>query len=92
SADLKLLEEATISVCKSLGETLCHLFSVHFTRKIEKQHPSLLTLVCSCFFSSHLFIWQAHNALFIICCLLKVFISRMSEEELQLHFTYEEKA
>lgn len=41
---------------------------------------------------NHLFIWQAHNALFIICCLLKVFISRMSEEELQLHFTYEEKA
>ncbi|XP_009882004.1 PREDICTED: dymeclin, partial [Charadrius vociferus] len=40
----------------------------------------------------HLFIWQAHNALFIICCLLKVFISQMSEEELQLHFTYEEKA
>ncbi|KAM4638450.1 dymeclin isoform 2-T9 [Amazona ochrocephala] len=40
----------------------------------------------------HLFIWQAHNALFIICCLLKVFISRMSEEELQLHFTYEDKA
>uniref|UniRef100_A0A8B9UMX5 Dymeclin n=1 Tax=Anas zonorhyncha TaxID=75864 RepID=A0A8B9UMX5_9AVES len=40
---------------------------------------------------NHLFIWQAHNALFIICCLLKVFISRMSEEELQLHFTYEEK-
>ncbi|OXB72923.1 UNVERIFIED_CONTAM: hypothetical protein H355_005390, partial [Colinus virginianus] len=40
---------------------------------------------------NHLFIWQAHNALFIICCLLKVFISRMSEEELQLHFTYEDK-
>ncbi|KAM4638451.1 dymeclin isoform 3-T10 [Amazona ochrocephala] len=35
---------------------------------------------------------EAHNALFIICCLLKVFISRMSEEELQLHFTYEDKA
>ncbi|NXA72485.1 DYM protein, partial [Thryothorus ludovicianus] len=40
----------------------------------------------------HLFIWQAHNARFIICCLLKVFISQMSEEELQLHFTYEKKA
>lgn len=29
--------------------------------------------------------------MFIICCLLKVFICEMSEEELQLHFTYEEK-
>uniref|UniRef100_A0ABI7X6V6 Dymeclin n=1 Tax=Felis catus TaxID=9685 RepID=A0ABI7X6V6_FELCA len=42
--------------------------------------------------SSHIFIWQTHNALFIICCLLKVFICEMSEEELQLHFTYEEKS
>uniref|UniRef100_A0A8C6AIL2 Dymeclin n=1 Tax=Monodon monoceros TaxID=40151 RepID=A0A8C6AIL2_MONMO len=41
---------------------------------------------------SHIFIWQTHNALFIICCLLKVFIYEMSEEELQLHFTYEEKS
>uniref|UniRef100_A0A2K6ENR9 Dymeclin n=1 Tax=Propithecus coquereli TaxID=379532 RepID=A0A2K6ENR9_PROCO len=40
----------------------------------------------------HIFIWQTHNALFIICCLLKVFISEMSEEELQLHFIYEEKS
>lgn len=39
SADLKLLEEATISVCKSLGEMLCHLFPMYFTRKTGKQHP-----------------------------------------------------
>lgn len=44
------------------------------------------------FLCSHIFIWQTHNALFIICCLLKVFICEMSEEELQLHFTYEEKS
>lgn len=48
-------------------------------------------VICS-FLSSHIFIWQTHNALFIICCLLKVFICEMSEEELQLHFTYEEKS
>ncbi|XP_020841475.1 dymeclin isoform X2 [Phascolarctos cinereus] len=41
---------------------------------------------------NHLFIWQAHNALFLISCLLKVFISQMPEEEMQLHFTYEEKS
>ncbi|XP_073440940.1 dymeclin, partial [Dendrobates tinctorius] len=38
---------------------------------------------------NQLFIWQAHNALFIICCLLKVFISHVSEEELMLHFSYQ---
>uniref|UniRef100_F7CPC3 Dymeclin n=1 Tax=Ornithorhynchus anatinus TaxID=9258 RepID=F7CPC3_ORNAN len=42
--------------------------------------------------NSHLFIWQAHNALFIICCLLKVFISQMTEEEMLLHFSYEEQS
>ncbi|MGH0178618.1 UNVERIFIED_CONTAM: hypothetical protein FKN15_077697 [Acipenser sinensis] len=39
-----------------------------------------------------LFIWQAHNALFMIRCLLKVFISQMSEEELHLQFSYQERA
>uniref|UniRef100_A0A8C9Y421 Dymeclin n=1 Tax=Sander lucioperca TaxID=283035 RepID=A0A8C9Y421_SANLU len=39
-----------------------------------------------------LFIWQAHNALFMIRCLLKVFIREMSEEELHLQFSYQERA
>lgn len=33
SADLKLLEEATISVCKSLGEKLWHLNFFHVLDK-----------------------------------------------------------
>lgn len=41
---------------------------------------------------SQLFIWQAHNALFMIRCLLKVFIREMSEKELHLHFSYLERA
>lgn len=43
-------------------------------------------------FHSQLFIWQAHNALFMIRCLLKVFIREMSEEELHLQFSYQERA
>uniref|UniRef100_A0A8C7QFV4 Dymeclin n=1 Tax=Oncorhynchus mykiss TaxID=8022 RepID=A0A8C7QFV4_ONCMY len=39
-----------------------------------------------------LFIWQAHNALFMIRCLLKVFISEMTEEELHQQFSYQERA
>uniref|UniRef100_A0A8C4Z0S4 Dymeclin n=1 Tax=Gadus morhua TaxID=8049 RepID=A0A8C4Z0S4_GADMO len=39
-----------------------------------------------------LFIWQAHNALFMIRCLLKVFIREMSEEELHQQFSYQERA
>uniref|UniRef100_A0A9J7YQD7 Dymeclin n=1 Tax=Cyprinus carpio carpio TaxID=630221 RepID=A0A9J7YQD7_CYPCA len=39
-----------------------------------------------------LFIWQAHNALFLVRCLLKVFIRQMNEEELHLQFSYQERA
>ncbi|XP_074668150.1 dymeclin isoform X2 [Strix aluco] len=90
SADLKLLEEATISVCKSLVEKNPRTGNLGSLIKVFLSRTKELKISAEC--QNHLFIWQAHNALFIICCLLKVFISRMSEEELQIHFTYEEKA
>ncbi|XP_068278899.1 dymeclin isoform X2 [Nyctibius grandis] len=89
SADLKLLEEATISICKSLVEKNPRTGNLGSLIKVFLSRTKELKISAEC--QNHLFIWQAHNALFIICCLLKVFISRMSEEELQLHFTYEEK-
>ncbi|NWR93168.1 DYM protein, partial [Furnarius figulus] len=89
SADLKLLEEATISVCKSLVEKNPRTGNLGSLVKVFLSRTKELKISAEC--QNHLFIWQAHNALFIICCLLKVFISRMSEEELQVHFTYEEK-
>ncbi|XP_052526020.1 dymeclin isoform X1 [Tympanuchus pallidicinctus] len=89
SADLKLLEEATISVCKSLVEKNPRTGNLGSLIKVFLSRTKELKISAEC--QNHLFIWQAHNALFIICCLLKVFISRMSEEELQLHFTYEDK-
>ncbi|XP_040434765.1 uncharacterized protein LOC121080689 [Falco naumanni] len=87
SADLKLLEEATISVCKSLVEKNPQTGNLGSLIKVFLSRTKEFKISAEC--QNHLFIWQAHNALFIICCLLKVFISRMSEEELQLHFTYE---
>ncbi|NXM68997.1 DYM protein, partial [Serilophus lunatus] len=90
SADLKLLEEATIAVCKSLVEKNPRTGNLGSLIKVFLSRTKELKISAEC--QNHLFIWQAHNALFIICCLLKVFISQMSEEELQLHLTYEEKA
>ncbi|XP_074875701.1 dymeclin isoform X1 [Buteo buteo] len=90
SADLKLLEEATISVCKSLVEKNPRTGNLGSLIKVFLSRTKELKISAEC--QNHLFIWQAHNALFIICCLLKVFISQMSEEELQLHFAYEDKA
>ncbi|XP_061873976.1 dymeclin isoform X1 [Colius striatus] len=89
SSDLKLLEEATVSVCKSLVEKNPRTGNLGSLIKVFLSRTKELKISAEC--QNHLFIWQAHNALFIICCLLKVFISQMSEEDLQLHFTYEEK-
>lgn len=50
------------------------------------------SVFCLFLLHSQLFIWQAHNALFMIRCLLKVFIREMSEEELHQQFSYQERA
>lgn len=90
SSELKLLEEATISVCKSLVENNPRTGNLAALTKVFLSRTRELRLSAEC--QNHIFIWQKHNALFIICCLLKVFIRELSEEELQLHFTYEEKS
>lgn len=90
STELKLLEEATISVCRSLVENNPRTGNFGALIKVFLSRTKELKLSAEC--QNHIFIWQTHNALFIICCLLKVFICEMSEEELQLHFTYEDKS
>ena len=90
STELKLLEEATISVCRTLVENNPRTGNLGALIKVFLSRTKELKLSAEC--QNHIFIWQTHNALFIICCLLKVFICEMSEEELQLHFTYEEKS
>lgn len=90
SADSKLLEEATISVCKALIENNPRSGNFGTLIKVFLSRTKELKISAEC--QDQLFIWQAHNALFIIRCLLKVFISQMSENELQLHFTYQERS
>ncbi|XP_053264228.1 dymeclin isoform X2 [Podarcis raffonei] len=89
SDELKLLEEAAVSVCKSLVENNPRTGNLTALIKVFLSRTKELKISAEC--QNHLFIWQTHNALFIICCLLKVLICQMSEEELQVHFTYEEK-
>lgn len=90
STELKLLEEATLSVCQALVENNPRTGNLAALTKVFLSRTRELRLSAEC--QNHIFIWQTHNALFIICCLLKVFICEMSEEELQLHFTYKEKS
>ncbi|XP_030048788.1 dymeclin [Microcaecilia unicolor] len=89
SADSKILEEATISICRSLIENNPRSGNLGALIKVFLCRTKELKISAEC--QNQLFIWQAHNALFIICCLLKVFICHMPEEELLLHFTYEER-
>lgn len=89
SGELKLLEEAAISVCKSLVENNSRTGNLAALIKVFLSRTKELKISAEC--QNHLFIWQANNALFIICCLLKVLICQLAEEELQLHFTNEER-
>nr|XP_046225408.1 dymeclin-like isoform X2 [Oncorhynchus gorbuscha] len=64
------------------------------TESISDNDPFWNQLISFTFISptsSQLFIWQAHNTLFMIRCLLKVFIREMTEEELHLQFSYQER-
>uniref|UniRef100_A0A8C4S7M1 Dymeclin n=1 Tax=Erpetoichthys calabaricus TaxID=27687 RepID=A0A8C4S7M1_ERPCA len=76
----------TVSVCANNPRTgnFRALVKVFLSRTKE------LKISTEC--QDQLFIWQAHNALFMIRCLIKVFVGLMPEEELQLQFTYQERA
>ncbi|XP_069779964.1 dymeclin isoform X1 [Narcine bancroftii] len=90
STDMRLLEEATLPISRSLIENNPRTGNFQALVKIFLSRTNELKISAEC--QDQLFIWQAHNALFIIRCLLKIFVSQMPEEELLLNFTYQERA
>lgn len=90
SGDSKLLEEAVIPLAKSLIENNPRTGNFGALVRIFLGRTKELKISTEC--QDQLFIWQAHNALFMIRCLLKVFMREMSEEELHLQFSYQERA
>lgn len=90
SGDSKLLEEAVIPLAKVFIENNPRTGNFGALVRIFLGRTKELKISTEC--QDQLFIWQAHNALFMIRCLLKVFIREMSEEELHLQFSYQERA
>lgn len=90
SGDSKLLEEAIIPLAKALIENNPRSGNFGALVRVFLGRTKELKISTEC--QDQLFIWQAHNALFMIRCLLKVFIREMSEEELHLQFSYQERA
>ncbi|XP_034752796.1 dymeclin [Etheostoma cragini] len=90
SGDSKLLEEAVIPLAKILIENNPRTGNFGALVRIFLGRTKELKISTEC--QDQLFIWQAHNALFMIRCLLKVFIREISEEELHLQFSYQERA
>ncbi|CAL8279136.1 unnamed protein product [Merluccius merluccius] len=90
SGDSKLLEEAVIPLAKTLIENNPRTGNFGALVKVFLSRTKELKISTEC--QDQLFIWQAHNALFMIRCLLKVFIREMSEEELHQQFSYQERA
>ncbi|XP_035247003.1 dymeclin isoform X2 [Anguilla anguilla] len=90
SGDSKLLEEAVIPLAKTFIENNPRTGNFGALVRVFLGRTKELKISTEC--QDQLFIWQAHNALFMIRCLLKVFIREMSEDELQLQFSYQERA
>ncbi|XP_005720425.1 dymeclin isoform X1 [Pundamilia nyererei] len=90
SGDSKLLEEAVIPLAKILIENNPRTGNFGALVRIFLGRTKELKISTEC--QDQLFIWQAHNALFMIRCLLKVFIREMSEAELHQQFSYQERA
>ncbi|XP_047661289.1 dymeclin isoform X2 [Tachysurus fulvidraco] len=90
SADAKLLEEAVIPLAKTLIKNNPRSGNFGALVRVFLGRTKELKISTEC--QDQLFIWQAHNALFLLRCLLKVFIREMNEEELHLQFTYHTRA
>lgn len=84
-ADTRLLEEATLPISKLLIENNPCTGNLQALVKVFLNRTNELKISAEC--QDQLFIWQAHNALFIIRCLLKTFVSQMPERSycLTLH-------
>uniref|UniRef100_A0A3Q0SJP5 Dymeclin n=1 Tax=Amphilophus citrinellus TaxID=61819 RepID=A0A3Q0SJP5_AMPCI len=90
SGESKFMEEAVIPLAKILIENNPRTGNFGALVRIFLGRTKELKISTEC--QDQLFIWQAHNALFMIRCLLKVFIREMSEEELHQQFSYQERA
>ncbi|XP_043952413.1 dymeclin isoform X2 [Gambusia affinis] len=90
SGDSKLLEEAVIPLAKTLIQNNPRTGNFGALVRVFLGRTKELKISTEC--QDQLFIWQAHNALFMIRCLMKVFIREMSEEELQQQFSLQERA
>uniref|UniRef100_W5N140 Dymeclin n=1 Tax=Lepisosteus oculatus TaxID=7918 RepID=W5N140_LEPOC len=89
SADAKILEEAITPLAKNLVENNPRTGNFGSLVRIFLNRTKELKISTEC--QDQLFIWQAHNTLFMIRCLLKVFMSQMTEEELHLQFSYQKR-
>ncbi|XP_038826262.1 dymeclin-like [Salvelinus namaycush] len=89
SGNSKLLEEAVIPLAKILIENNPRTGNFGALVRIFLGRTKELKISTEC--QDQLFIWQAHNTLFMIRCLLKVFIREMTEEELHLQLSYQER-
>ncbi|XP_077592794.1 dymeclin isoform X1 [Stigmatopora nigra] len=90
SGDSRLLEEAVLPLARLLIENNPRTGNFGTLVRIFLGRTKELKISTEC--QDQLFIWQAHNALFMIRCLLKVFIRDMNVEDLHLQFSYQERA
>ncbi|XP_064595976.1 dymeclin-like [Liolophura sinensis] len=84
SADSRLLEEATLVICKSFAINNCK--TGNFNSLIRTFLVRSTELKASAQLEDNIFTWQTYNALFIIRCVCKYFVEHLSEELLLQQF------
>ncbi|GAB6032050.1 hypothetical protein CHUAL_010419 [Chamberlinius hualienensis] len=78
SADYRLLEESTLSLCKILLTNNLQTGNVASLLKVFLTRARELKTSTQCFNS--VFIWQTYNALFILRCVCKFFLETITED------------
>lgn len=78
SADYRLLEESTQSLCKTLLTNNLQTGNVRALLKVFLSRARELKASAQC--NNGIFIWQTYNALFILCCICKYFLETITEE------------
>uniref|UniRef100_UPI00358EEEA2 dymeclin isoform X2 n=1 Tax=Myxine glutinosa TaxID=7769 RepID=UPI00358EEEA2 len=86
SADAEHLERETVAIVRDFVANNPRTGNFAALAHVFIARTKELKISADC--ANDIFIWQTHNALFIMRCILKVFVSCLTEEEMVQHFTF----
>uniref|UniRef100_A0A8C4QHW9 Dymeclin n=1 Tax=Eptatretus burgeri TaxID=7764 RepID=A0A8C4QHW9_EPTBU len=86
STDAEHLERATVAIVRNFVANNPRTGNFAALAQVFIARTKELKISADC--ANDIFIWQTHNALFIMRCILKVFVACLTEDEMLQHFTF----